>query len=97
MRQLSKLMMWLRGNAVVIYEEDEETVKKVLREMKQKMSNEIPIIKQVWQIIETHHLACTCAICTAYVKGRTPAEGMMQAADALRHQRAAGLLENAPN
>jgi hypothetical protein len=61
------------------------------------MSDEIPIIKEAWQIIETHHLACMCAICTAYVNGRTPNEGIMQAADALRDMRGAGLFEKRPN
>ena len=60
------------------------------------MSDEIPIMKELQQILEGHHLACKCPICTAYTKGRTPAEGMMQAADVLRHQRGAGLFER-PN
>lgn len=59
--------------------------------------SEIPIIKEVWQILEKHNLACGCAICTAFVKGKTPREGAMQAADALRDMRAAGMRDKRPN
>jgi hypothetical protein len=60
-------------------------------------ADEISIIKEAWQMIETHNLACSCAICTAYVKGSTPNDGIMQAADALRHLRGAGQFDKLPN
>lgn len=60
------------------------------------MADEIPLMKELIEILAEHELDCKCAICTAYVKGRTPNEGMMQAADVLRHRRGAGLFER-PN
>jgi hypothetical protein len=60
------------------------------------MGDEIPIMKELQQILDGHHLDCKCTICTAYTNGNTAAEGMMQAADVLRHQRGAGLFER-PN
>lgn len=61
------------------------------------MSDELPIMKQVDKILETHGLACGCSICTAFIKGATAYEGMMQAADELRYQRDAGMLEKRMN
>lgn len=62
----------------------------------EEMNDKRPIMEELREILDGHHLACKCAVCTAYVKGNTPAEGMMQAADALRHLRGAGLFER-PN
>lgn len=55
------------------------------------MENNVPLMKALREILDDHPLACECVVCMALNNGKTLHEGMMQAADVLRHQRDTGV------